>query len=283
MWLDTYYMRSSMLPTFLSPILADRALVIGKSINFIRLCIQRSPKGAVLSELKAQIKTRGLLPGMPRPSVASALGFGTKEVQTDNEENDDDSDIDDNNDATVMGSTVAYAEVEASLRALRYGSVDSRPDPQEEDGHKGDSEGDSGLKLMELITKISAATDSRLLILMEQRFQLSTHLLALKKFMLLGMPFRRVLFTIKLLHKCFEFLCSLLMPYWLGSCVLCRTCRQNRLFETLFHTVIILSKHHHHHATRARGFCDLSYGLYICIYVFICIHIYVYKYIYMIL
>jgi hypothetical protein len=58
---------------------------------------------------------------MPRPSVASALGFGTKEVQTDNEENDDDSDIDDNNDATVMGSTVAYAEVEASLRALRYG------------------------------------------------------------------------------------------------------------------------------------------------------------------
>jgi gamma-tubulin complex component 3 len=39
---------------------------------------------------------------------------------------------------------------------------------------------------MELITKISVATDSRLLILMERRFQLSTHLLALKKFMLLG-------------------------------------------------------------------------------------------------
>lgn len=202
MWLDTYYMRSSMLPTFLSPILAERALVIGKSINFIRLCIQRSPKGAVLSELKAQIKTRtkqgqgGLLPGMPRPSVASALGFGrdraVKET-TVNREDSDDSDIDDNNDATVMGSTVAYAEVEASLRALRYGSVDSYPDPQEEGGggrgHQGDrgsSEGDSGLKLMELITKISAATDSRLLLLMEKRFQLSVHLLALKKFMLLG-------------------------------------------------------------------------------------------------
>jgi hypothetical protein len=46
---------------------------------------------------------------------------------------------------------------------------------------------------------------------------------------------------------CFEFLCSLLMTYWLGLCVLRRTCRQNRLYETLFHTVIILSKHHHHH------------------------------------
>jgi hypothetical protein len=62
----------------------------------------------------------------------------------------------------------------------------------------------------------------------------------------LSKHFRRVLFTIKLLHKCFEFLCSLPF-YWLGLCVLRRTCRQNRLYETLFHTVIILSKHHHHH------------------------------------
>jgi hypothetical protein len=37
------------------------------------------------------------------------------------------------------------------------------------------------------------------------------------------------------------------MPYWLSSCVSRRTRRQNRLYEILFHTVIILSKHHHHH------------------------------------
>jgi hypothetical protein len=49
------------------------------------------------------------------------------------------------------------------------------------------------------------------------------------------------------IRQCFEFLCSLLMPNWLGLCVLRRTCRQNRLYETLFHTVIILSKYHHHH------------------------------------
>jgi hypothetical protein len=36
------------------------------------------------------------------------------------------------------------------------------------------------------------------------------------------------------------------MPYWLSLCVSRRTCRQNRLYETLFPTVIILSKHHHH-------------------------------------
>jgi hypothetical protein len=37
----------------------------------------------------------------------------------------------------------------------------------------------------------------------------------------------------------------LLMPYWLGLCVLRRTCRQSSLYETLFHCNT-LSKHHHH-------------------------------------
>jgi hypothetical protein len=46
--------------------------------------------------------------------------------------------------------------------------------------------------------------------------------------------FRRVLITIKLLHKCFEFLCSLLMPLCLY--VLRRTYRQD--YETLFHVII---------------------------------------------
>jgi hypothetical protein len=56
--------------------------------------------------------------------------------------------------------------------------------------------------------------------------------------------FRYILFMIKLLHKCFELLYSLLMPYRLGLCVLRRIYRQD--YETLFH-VVILSKHHHHY------------------------------------
>jgi hypothetical protein len=43
------------------------------------------------------------------------------------------------------------------------------------------------------------------------------------------------------------FLYSLLVPYWLSLCVLHRSCKQNRLYDTLFHSVIIQSKHHHHH------------------------------------
>jgi hypothetical protein len=37
------------------------------------------------------------------------------------------------------------------------------------------------------------------------------------------------------------------MPYWLGLFVSRRSYRHDRLYETIFHTVIILSKYHHHH------------------------------------
>jgi hypothetical protein len=56
--------------------------------------------------------------------------------------------------------------------------------------------------------------------------------------------FRRVLLTIKLLHKYVYFLCSLLMPYWTSLCVLRRTCRQSSLYETLFHCNIQNKNHH---------------------------------------
>ena len=59
MWLDTYYMRPSMLPTFLSRALAERALVIGKSINFIRLCVHKCPKSKSMKmRVKGQVRER---------------------------------------------------------------------------------------------------------------------------------------------------------------------------------------------------------------------------------
>jgi hypothetical protein len=61
--------------------------------------------------------------------------------------------------------------------------------------------------------------------------------------------FRRVLFTIKLLHKCFHFWCPLLMPYWTSLSVLRRTYGQSSLYETLFHCNTLSKHHHHHHQT----------------------------------
>ena len=39
-WRDVYFLRTSMLPSFLSISLAQKILVIGKTINFLKICIQ---------------------------------------------------------------------------------------------------------------------------------------------------------------------------------------------------------------------------------------------------
>lgn len=43
-WRDTYVLQQSMLPSYFSRTLAHKILLIGKSINFIRLCLQKMPR-----------------------------------------------------------------------------------------------------------------------------------------------------------------------------------------------------------------------------------------------
>jgi hypothetical protein len=43
-WRDTYKLQTTMLPCFISHSLATKILIIGKSINFIRLCLQKLPR-----------------------------------------------------------------------------------------------------------------------------------------------------------------------------------------------------------------------------------------------
>ena len=99
------------------------------------------------------------------------------------EENDDLDWLDGSSSANVFGSSVAYAEVEASLQALRYSgggdhrgmgmqsSMSSSSAPSSSsyqnttdnnsnnnNNNINDDEGDSGLRLMELVTAISTAT-----------------------------------------------------------------------------------------------------------------------------
>lgn len=79
-WQDTYYLRAHMLPTFLSFALAQKILVIGKSLNFIRSCRQKLLH-SVKDKAKEMVPSRNavgrgkLKEGMAKPSVASALGY----------------------------------------------------------------------------------------------------------------------------------------------------------------------------------------------------------------
>jgi len=43
-WRETYVLQHTMLPAYFSSSLAHKILLIGKSINFIRLCLQKLPR-----------------------------------------------------------------------------------------------------------------------------------------------------------------------------------------------------------------------------------------------
>jgi hypothetical protein len=181
-----------MLPSFFSYDLAQKILVIGKSINYLRLCAQKLPTSAE-SKQGVEGKSRGKgkgkgkgKKGMPRPSVADALGYRQdapvieKQDETSKGEvalsergdKNDRSNIVSNRSENEMKDDIytddllgITAEEEAALYSLRYGSED---------------------QLAQVVSQISLKIDSRLLRMMQEDFCLYDHLLALKKFMLLG-------------------------------------------------------------------------------------------------
>lgn len=183
-WQDVYFLRTGLMPSFLSTNLANKILVIGKSINFIRGCM---PK-LINSKENDNEKSKKLKTGMAKPSMADALGYGYSEAVTSYNVVDDKMKIESDtsgklykggervdskkNEDSLLDMTeldtnliAAGTEIEESLNALRYGGE---------------------LRLSELVAKIGAATDTKLLNLMINRFNLKTHLLALRKFMLLS-------------------------------------------------------------------------------------------------
>jgi len=157
MWQDMYFLRQSMLPSFLSLALAKKVLVIGKSINFIRACAQRMVSShhrkAAKAEMVIKMKSKGLT------DVDDDGAKGTDERKN----NDNPTTAPSSRDLAVV--SIDEAAMEESLRALRYGGE---------------------LRLWEAVRQIALTCDNRLLHMMKTDFHLVTHLEALKKFMLLG-------------------------------------------------------------------------------------------------
>ena len=160
MWQDTYFLRTQTLPSFLPKSLAMKVLIIGKSINFIRACIPKLPTVKSVSTKKK---------GMERPSVADALGFGKVAVVSYDEIVASEriqampiGKLEDENGVSISGATKDMVDV---LQATSYGDEE---------------------KLSDIVNKIANYTDTKLLYMMNSSFNLNVHLLALKKFMLLG-------------------------------------------------------------------------------------------------
>lgn len=126
-----------MLPAFIKLSVAEKVLVIGKSINFIRVCALRvDPKSSTSRSQRAET-------GRNRESEDALPSKGLEDYITEHFDPD-----------TV-----------SALEALRYGDEE---------------------RLETVVTRLSTVIDRKLLTLMTDRFELPRHLLALKKFILLG-------------------------------------------------------------------------------------------------
>ena len=153
-WHKLYLMNFAMLPSFISLDLAARILVVGKSISFIRICEQR------LSDLTEDEKLL-VMPSKPAyRDTSQSIGDNGLVLASEA--------------VKVAGEAPAFV---GELLAHNDELVDCLQGLMDQGG---------GQRLTSLIDRISSSIDSRLMNLMESRFFLSTHLLSLKKFMLLG-------------------------------------------------------------------------------------------------
>lgn len=148
-WQDGYYLRMHMLPSFLSPVVAQKVLLVGKTINFMRLA---------QSQLVHEAAPGGAVPD----KAALAKHAHTSNVIMDASMGPED--------AASEGDLVSPAAA-ISVAAAALGPVMAYG--QEE-------------QLIEAIMRVSADTDARLLRLVEERYHIKDHLFALKQFLLLG-------------------------------------------------------------------------------------------------
>lgn len=140
-WLDTYFLRHGMLPTFLPLSLALRILVIGKTINFIRLCMSTIPK---------KVEKITILPNTEYKPRNQRAQVTLQQTTEDNRESGTTQSKPEGDLSTWLLSSIGK-DVEASLQGLRYGGE---------------------LELVEVVQKIGHLTDTRLMRLIEERLEM---------------------------------------------------------------------------------------------------------------
>jgi gamma-tubulin complex component 3 len=198
-WQDGYFLQVSMLPTYLSHTVAQKVLVIGKSINFIKLCsallAQRNAERSVHPNLPTEAKnvaerklariamrrredklrkhfktSRDSVTGRRREPKEGGGGDDKEEEEEGDNEEGDEEEEEEEKEAVGQFTMAGHAAAAASAAeligpALSYAG-------------KG--------RLVESITALSRTVDSRLLTLIRSKYRIETHLHALKQFLLLS-------------------------------------------------------------------------------------------------
>lgn len=229
-WRDTYSLQHAMIPAYFSHTMAHKILSIGKSINFIRLCLQKLPRltardeaiDASKSNPSAAAKVRKSLRAVNKNKVLGPYGqvrtLGEEPVGAEEDGSavgqDDQSlaqlgkltasfhlsvpavtDALDNLFAGELGNHVNAADNDGSAPATAAGKTKRALNMADVLGGIVTPEVQRALQtlrfggeaaLQDIVYRLSASIDAQLLNLVMSRFYVQTHLLALKKFMLLG-------------------------------------------------------------------------------------------------
>jgi hypothetical protein len=112
-----------MLPTFFTPSLAKKILVIGKSISFIKACVQKLPKKAFQNINDTNVNNTnkdGLKMGLNKNTVQASLGYGQDSLTSYDEIDKKDDKIINNNEKYLLDSkesNIHKAEIEINLAA----------------------------------------------------------------------------------------------------------------------------------------------------------------------
>lgn len=219
-WTDTYVPNYSMLPCYLTQEVAVKILRIGKSINFIKLCLEKLPRtnssnsssssggGSSSSGGGSNSRSSNNSSGSGSGNVVAIrksyrsmnkskqLGVNAQIISDDNKNNNNNNNNNYNNtgsnygnkDGNDTGSNSSNDQqvIITSKRILSMSDLlDNIITDEVQHTIHSLSFGDESI-LHHIIYNLSHSIDRRLLHLMMSRFHVQQHLLALKKFMLLG-------------------------------------------------------------------------------------------------
>lgn len=157
-WTETYTLKAASIPSFIPVLLAQKMLNIGKSINFIKLCASRLPSAHRTTATHTLAGTRKSFRMMNKSKRLTLYGVVVDDEAPVVEKDEDE-------EARAVQPDVTSQQLEAALNAMRHNQEQA---------------------LSQHISVLGHNIDKQLLHLLRDDFHLYSHLLALKKFMLLG-------------------------------------------------------------------------------------------------
>jgi hypothetical protein len=237
-WKDLFYLRFHQIPIFISSLLVEKIVNIGKSITFIKLCLEKLPKaiyyqsttskgngirksyrlinkskklglyGKVMDEdeeifnekqqqqQQQQNKENEGEAGVGRENEVEEEKEVQNEVSEDQEEGEGEGDKDKNKlvKYSASASSKTTNQPKSSKRLKKYSSSTDEITTFLSSLHKqydlhtilSNLRYNGELAFSKMIYHLSNSVDYQLLSLMKEQFHLKSHLLALKKMMLLG-------------------------------------------------------------------------------------------------